>query len=438
MNLLTEIGSASRDIRLLWASVFFRLFAYGLTNQVLTLFLNDLHLSEKNIGWFMSLTLVGDVICSYVLTWHADSWGRRRILIYGSVMMVLSGVVFAYSENFQLLLLFAIFGVISPSSDEVGPFKSIEESMIAHLTPHHKRPEIYAIHSLVGTMGAALGAIACGAFIDLLKHLNLATTDLECYKLVFLLYAMFALVKVVIMLLLSKETELDIDHQEVSSPEALVNDEMAPLLQPTESRTRGLSKETMSVLLKLLAIFMFDSLGSGFMTSGWMVYYYAKQFLMSSFALGALFFVSKIVMASSTIPSSTMAKTFGPVKATLLVQVPSGIFSILIPFAEASLPLSVFLLNLHFATTAMDVIPRQILLTNIIPSKDLTKVMGIVNIGKTLARCVGPIFTGLLASMDRLWTCYIISGVLVILADCLLAFWFLEVDFKLAKQLNNN
>lgn len=438
MNVVKEIRSASRDIKLLWASVFFRLFAYGLTNQVLTLFLNDLHLSESKIGWFMSLTLIGDVGCSYVLTWHADSWGRRRILVYGSVMMVLSGFIFAYSENFQLLLLFAIFGVISPSSDEVGPFKSIEESMIAHLTPHNKRPEVYAVHSLVGTTGAALGAIACGAFIDLLKYANLARTDLECYKLVFLLYAVFAMAKVIIMLLLSENTELDANHEEVSSPEALVNDELAPLLQTAENRKRGLSNETIAVLLKLLAIFMLDSLGSGFMTSGWMVYYYAKVFLMSSFALGALFFVSKIVMASSTIPSSVMARTFGPVKATLLVQVPSGIFSILIPFAEACLPLSVILLNLHFATTAMDVIPRQVLLTNIIAAKDLTKVMGIVNIGKTLARCIGPIFTGLLASMDRLWCCYIISGVLVILADCLLAFWFLPVDFKLSKQLNTS
>lgn len=437
MNVLKEIAVASRDIKLLWASVFFRLFAYGLTNQVLTLFLKDIHLSESEIGLFMSLTLIGDVVCSYVLTWYADSWGRRRILVAGSVMMVISGIVFAYSENFHVLLIFAIVGVISPSSDEVGPFKSVEESMIAHLTPNNKRPEVYAIHALVGTTGAALGAITCGAFVDLIKYMEWYTVDLECYKLVFLLYAVLAFVKVIIMLLLSDNTELDADHSEVNSPEALVNDEMAPLLQSAEQRNRGLSKDTKSILIKLLVIFMVDSLGMGFMTSGWMVYYYAKQFLMSSFALGALFFVSKIVMASSTIPSSTVAKTFGPVKATLLVQVTSGVFSILIPLAQNCLPLSIILLNFHFATTAMDVTPRQILLTNIIEPQDLTKVMGVVNIGKTLARCVGPVFTGLLASANRLWLCFIISGVLVICADGLLAFWFLHVDLELTKQLNS-
>ena len=38
----------------------------------------------------------------------------------------------------------AIFGVISPSGDETGPFKSVEEASIAHLTPHNHRPEIFA------------------------------------------------------------------------------------------------------------------------------------------------------------------------------------------------------------------------------------------------------------------------------------------------------
>lgn len=440
MNIFKETRDAPRDIKLLWASVFLRLLSYGLTNQVLTLFLNEIDMSEDKIGWFLSLTLAGDVICSYVLTWYADSWGRRRILVYGSVMMMLSGLVFSYSENYIILLLFAIFGVISPSSDEVGPFKSIEEAMIAHLTPHNKRPEVYAMHALVGTTGGALGAITGGYFIHMLKKLSRTTTDLQCYKMVFLLYACFAVGKLIIMLLLSDQTELDGHHDDMTSPAALVNDEMAPLIERArhpQKPAKKLSKDTKSILMKLLTIFMIDSLGSGFMTSGWMVFYYAKTFLMTPLALGALFFATQIVMASSTIPSSVIARLFGPVKATLLVQIPSGVFSILIPFAERNLAISILILNLHFATTAMDVTPRQILLTNIIGPQDLTKVMGIVNIGKTMARCVGPIFTGMFAAQDRLWLCYIISGSLVIAADCVLAFWFLEMDFKIKNQFEN-
>lgn len=477
MNILKEIKDAPRDIRLLWASVFLRLLAYGLTNQVLTLFLNGIRMSEDKIGWFMSLTLIGDVLCSYILTWYADSWGRRKVLIYGSIMMTLSGLAFAFSENFHILLIFAIFGVISPSSDEVGPFKSIEESMIAHLSPNHKRPEVYAMHALIGTIGSALGAIMSGGFIDLLQIFKLADPDLQCYKYVFLLYSFFALLKVIVMMSLSEKTELDGHYKEhldeTTLGEAITNDEMAPLMEeshlhrhssregtsitntttthgsisshddnnadisedrpPHES---GLSPETVTILMKLLVIFMIDSLGSGFMTSSWMVYYYKKFFKISSFALGALFFCTQFVMASSTIPSTIIARMFGPVRATLLVQIPSGIFSILIPFAKNHLWLSILLLNCHFGTTAMDVTPRQILLTNLINPKDLTRVMGIVNIGKTFARCIGPIFTGILAKDGYLWLCFIISGALVITADMVLACSFLHVDKDIMKQIN--
>ncbi len=41
--------------------------------------------------------------------------------------MVLSGVVFAMFENFWLLLLAAVIGVISITGGDFGPFRSIEE-----------------------------------------------------------------------------------------------------------------------------------------------------------------------------------------------------------------------------------------------------------------------------------------------------------------------
>ena len=443
MRFRQNVVGAPRDVKLLWASVFLRLLSYGITNQVLTLLLSGIHMGEDRIGLFMSLTLVGDVLCSYILTWYADSWGRRRVLIYGSIMMMLSGIVFSYSENFHVLLIFAIFGVISPSSDEVGPFKSIEESMIAHLSSNDKRPDVYAMHSLVGTVGSALGAISCGVFIKFIKSHGYATTDVESYKLVFRLYAFIAFMKVIIMLMLSEKTELDShfhDHIEDNNlSEAIVHDELTPLVETAahkneSNKSRALSKETKATLTKLLVIFMVDSLGSGFMTSGWMVYYYKNIFLLSPVALGTMFFVSQGVQALSTLPSSSITRKLGPVKTTLAVQIPSGIFSILIPFAVNYLPLSIFLLNLHFATMAMDVTPRQIILTNLFKSSELTRVMGIVNIGKTFARCIGPIFTGLLASKGLLWCCYIISGSLVITADAILAFWFLSIDHKIKAQ----
>ena len=61
----------------------------------------------------MTLTLLGDVFLGGFLTLIADRSGRRRVLIGGSLLMVMSGVVFATVSNFWILLIAAVFGVVS-------------------------------------------------------------------------------------------------------------------------------------------------------------------------------------------------------------------------------------------------------------------------------------------------------------------------------------
>lgn len=78
----------------------------------------------------MTLTLLGDVFLGTFLTLIADRVGRRNVLLVGSFLMILSGVAFALFENFWILLLAAIFGVISVTGGDFGPFRSIEEYVI--------------------------------------------------------------------------------------------------------------------------------------------------------------------------------------------------------------------------------------------------------------------------------------------------------------------
>lgn len=62
----------------------------------------------------MTLTLAGDTLISFFLTLFADALGRKMVLGVGALLMAFSGVVFALSGNFWILLLAAIVGVISP------------------------------------------------------------------------------------------------------------------------------------------------------------------------------------------------------------------------------------------------------------------------------------------------------------------------------------
>jgi predicted MFS family arabinose efflux permease len=118
-RILEELGLVSLykspfDTKLLCIQRFVRLFAYGGSTLILVSYLSALGISDHKIGLFMTLTLVGDVIISFLLTLVADGLGRRTILALGAVAMTASGVVFALSGNYWVLLVAAIFGVISP------------------------------------------------------------------------------------------------------------------------------------------------------------------------------------------------------------------------------------------------------------------------------------------------------------------------------------
>ncbi|KAI5958740.1 uncharacterized protein KGF55_005739 [Candida pseudojiufengensis] len=382
--------------------------SYGLTNQVLTLYLKSIHVSEYRIGLFMTLTLIGDTTISYFLTWNADKIGRKLVMLIGSLMMMISGLAFMYSTNYYILLFAAIVGVISPSGDETGPFKSIEEASIAHLTSYDERAEVFAIYGVFATTGSALGSLICGFLVDFM-HLDLNWSLTNSYQYIFIVYSIIALIKFTLMSFLSKDCE--------------ISDENTKLLDDK------LSSTTKHHLPRLLIIFMLDSLGYGFMPSAWIVYYLKFAFNFTAKGLGTLFFITNSVDAISSIPSAYFAKALGPVKAIIFTQAPSAILFGLIAFCQNYIYV-IILLILYYTTTTMDVVPRQLLLTSIMPKNEITKVMGIVNIGKTFARCIGPIFTGRLAEHSHLKYSFIISASCTLLADLILGISFLHVEIN--------
>jgi predicted MFS family arabinose efflux permease len=119
---LISLYNSPTDTKLLCSQRFVRLFAYGGSTLILASYLSSLGISDDRIGLFMTLTLVGDVVISFFLTLFADRLGRKAVLLLGSALMCGSGVVFALSGNYWVLLLAAVLGVISPGYAPPLPF----------------------------------------------------------------------------------------------------------------------------------------------------------------------------------------------------------------------------------------------------------------------------------------------------------------------------
>lgn len=433
------------DTRLLLTLVFLRRAGFGLTNQVLALFLASLGFLKTSIGVFMTLTLLGDTLLLFLLTWHTDAWGRRLVMLGGCVLMFGSGLVFALTSNYWLLLAAAVAGVISTSGDETGPFKSVEEACLAKLGLPKSRPKTFATYGLLGTLGLAVGASLGGFLVDFFTH-AWGWSELAAYRAVFVGYSAVAVAKLAMVSVLLEDCEVKQNSSEAAPAseetlllEASLAEGSVVASLATESSDAsprsglGISATSVHHLQRLLVVFMLDSFGYGFMPPAWIVYHFRTVFHVLPSALGGLFFATNIIDAGSSVALMFTFRLLGPVRAILAAQLPSAGFFALVPFCHTFVPAAAFYF-LFCACATMDVVPRQVLLTAIIPEHDLARVLGLVNIAKTFARCIGPLFTGPLADHGRLDVAFWVNSACLVVADLILGFSYAHRDAQLLAE----
>ena len=285
-RILEELGCFSiynspLDTKLLCIQRFVRLFAYGGSTLILVSYLSALGVSKSRVGLFMTLTLIGDVFISLILTLFADALGRKAILALGALLMSASGIVFALSGDYWVLLAAAIFGVISPgyvlpfkygfdtefcvSGNEVGPFRAIEESAVAHLTPASNRSDVYAWYSLVGTAGTAFGIMTCGWVVNSLQSTQ-GMDNVSAYRLAFFGYAALGMIKFILSCGLSKRVEVDKSPaKDDPATRPLLENEIGPeaAKRPKKSKLPSISQASKGIVVNLCILFALDSFASG-------------------------------------------------------------------------------------------------------------------------------------------------------------------------------
>ncbi|GAB1206829.1 hypothetical protein APSETT445_005531 [Aspergillus pseudonomiae] len=366
---LLSLWKSSLDVKLLCAQRFVRLFAYGGSTLILASYLSSLNISDAQIGLFMTLTLVGDVVISFFLTLFADAMGRKAVLLLGSALMVGSGVIFAVFDNFWILLAAAVLGVISPSGNEIGPFRAVEESTLAHLTPHESLSDIFAWYSLIGTAGTALGMMACGWAINLLQ-VKRGWQFVAACQVIFFAYAAIGALKCILAAALSHHVEAEKQKPAERQDQQGENGETQPLLG---ERTRGEQppkktsffsflgdRDLVALVVRLFILFALDSFASGLATLSWMTYFFKRKF---------------------------------------------------------SLPEALTFLVLRACTQNMDVAPRSAFLAAALPSDKRTAIMGAVNVVKTGSQSLGPLITGVLSNHGLFGLSFTLAGILKAVYD---------------------
>jgi MFS family permease len=415
----TTLAKAPSDVHVLLLTRSIRMFAYGSTTLILAIYFSSLGFSDFRIGLFLTLTLVGDVGISLLLTFVADTLGRRKILTAGGLLMLFSGVTFAMATNYWILLFAAVVGVISPSGNEIGPFRAVEESTLAQLSKPETRSDVFAWYVVAGTLGGAAGSLTCGWFTQALQ--SAGYSEQFSYRLMFWLYGTIGLVKAGITGLLTEACEAKAvaakptaDQTEESEAFLPSEQQYVPPSQPPpakKSAVAHISPSSRTILAKLCGLFFFDSLASGMVPNSLIVLYISRKFRLEEGKLGTIIAAAQFVSSIGNIFASSVAKRIGLVKTMVFTHLPSAILLALIP-AAGSLALTIVLVVGRASLASMDQAPRSAFLSAVVKAEERTAVMGVVNTVKTFSQSSGPLITGLLAGGSKFWIAFLIAGAL--------------------------
>ena len=380
----------SRDGWLLFASCGVRSFAYGFLSVILGLYLDTIGLSAAIIGWIFTAALAGGAVMTILLTVVADSYGRRPLLMLGALLMALAGVIFAITTNPFLLALAAIFGSISPSGKEIGPFLSIEQAILPQTTHERNRTAVFSAYNLAGSLAGAFGALAVG----LPSLFSLA--PLAGYRLLVWSYVIFALLMLILFALLSLAIEAKPDHARGFRPTGV-------------QRSRGM-------VTKLAFLFALDAFAGGFIVQSLMAYWFYLRYQTDIHALGGIFFGTNILAALSFLAAPFMARRIGLLNTMVVTHLTSNVLLVLVPLMP-NLRLTVVMLLARNLLSQLDVPTRQSYTMAVIDPSERTASAGILSVARNGGAALAPLFTAPILAVPSLGLPFLLAGGLKIAYD---------------------
>ena len=380
----------SRDGWLLLATCGVRSFAYGSLSVFLGLYLDAVGVSTTAIGWIFTAALSGGAVMTVIITAVADRFGRRALLVVGAILMALAGWVFAVTDDPILLTIAAIFGTISPSGKEVGPFLSIEQAILPQTTSDEQRTAIFSVYNLVGSFTGAVGALA----VTIPSLLSLST--IVGYRFLLWGYVVAAMVLAVLFGSLSRQVETK---------------KRAAL----QSRQYGVHKSR-QIVAKLAGLFVLDAFAGGFIVQSIVAYWFYLRFKTDLNSLGGIFFGTNFLSALSFLAAPAIARRFGLLNAMVFTHLPSNFLLLFVPLMP-TLELAVIMLLVRNSLSQLDVPTRQSYTMAVIDADERAASAGILSVARNAGAAVAPLFTGAILAVPTLGLPFLLAGGLKIIYD---------------------
>ena len=396
-----DVKRASGDAPRLYVAAFVRSASAGLTGVLAAIALRDRGLSVQAAGQVIGAGLAGAAVATAAISVAADRAGRRRTLAILAVLTACGYTALASTGRLALLLPLAFIGMVNGMGRDRGAAAALEQAVLPDTTTVEKRTWTFAWYNVVMDAGQTLGS-AAGALPALLVAWQFTTVGASS--------AIFAVCAAATILTLPLYATL--------SPR--VETARGAGIRPAAGR------DTRRILLRLSLLFGLDSLGSGFLNSALLAFWFFERFHMTHVQVALLFAAARALNAVSHILAAWLARRIGLVNTMVATHMPSSVLLILVPSAPTAIGAAALFLARE-ALVEMDVPTRQSYMMAIVPHADRPLVSGVTAVVRLVGWAVGPVVAGFLLRDTQSGLPIVIGGLLKIAYDVILYWSFRRV-----------
>jgi MFS family permease len=381
------------DRRLIYFAAFLRALATGMAGVLLGLTLARIGFSAAAIGAVLSAGLAGATLALLVVTWAGDRLGRRRCLLWLSLLGAGGGLGAALVSGPLAMAAAAFVGTLNGMGRDRGAALVLEQAILPATTDDAGRTNAFARYNVLTDIGHALGALLAAA-PTLLAAVGVAETD--AYRAMFLLYALLLAAGAPLALKLSSAAEAGADGPR-----------------------RPVSPESKKIVWKLSGLFAIDSIAGGFLGSALLSYFFFERFAVSAAMIGGLFFAARGLNALSHLGAAWLAARIGLVNTMVFTHIPSSVLLASVAFAPNFWVAAVLFL-LREGLVEMDVPTRQSYVMAVVGPEERTYASGVTHLVRVGGWAVAPSFAGWLMQAASLGAPLFIGAGMKVAYDLLL------------------
>ena len=350
----------SRDGWLIMTARTLRTLAQASIAVFFAFYLDLLGFSLTEIGLLITVGSVGSAVLSSSVIFIGETLGRRRLLIIFSLITGVAGIGYALTDRYLLLagITFFVGSMAISGSGPRGPFNPLETAALPDTASAERRTDLYAVAGIGQRIARFVGTLSASLPLGFVVWFGMS--ELDSYKVMFVLYTVIMLLSAAVYLGLSPAMDSRSTHGRFQNPFTLP------------------SRRT---IFSLAAIFSVDSFATRFVFFSLVALWFKTKFGLDLAQVSFMFAGSMVMNGISLWFAAKLSNRIGMLNTIVFTHIPAVIFTIAIPFAPwAWLAITFWFSRAFFSQ--MDNAPRQSYTMSIVNRDERVAMAGISNVSQ--------------------------------------------------------